>query len=67
VPEALGKDHFALGKRFAECGTRQKTLGETLVGKAGFAECLLSDTRQRFCRVPKMHLAKKGNVTAGGR
>ena len=46
-------------------GTRQKTLGETLVGKAGFAECLLSDTRQRFCRVPKMHSAKKSERDGG--
>jgi hypothetical protein len=52
VPEALGKGHFALGKAFAECRTRQRALGKIFVGKGFFAECLLSGTRQRLCRVP---------------
>ena len=59
VPEALGKGQIALGKAFAECGTRQRTHGKKLIGKDLFAECLLSGTRQRLCRVPRGHSAKK--------
>jgi hypothetical protein len=43
----------ALDKGFAECGTRQRTLRKKIIGKATFAECHLSGTRQR-----------KGAVTA---
>jgi hypothetical protein len=52
VPEALGKTHKTLGKRFAECYTRQTTLGKKNFGKGRFAECRLSGTRQRLCLVP---------------
>jgi hypothetical protein len=41
-----------LGKHFAECNTRQRTLGELYIGNGLFAEYFLSDTRQRICRVP---------------
>jgi len=51
VPEALGKGYIALGKGFAECGTRQSTHGKKLIGKALFAECILSGTRQRKATV----------------
>ena len=51
VPEALGKGQIPLGKAFAECGTRQRTHGKKLIGKALFAECLLSGTRQRKATV----------------
>ena len=51
VPKALGKGQIALGKAFAECGTRQRTHGKKLIGKALFAECLLSGTRQRKATV----------------
>jgi hypothetical protein len=44
---ALGKGHFALGKGFAKCYTRQRVHGKKFVGKDLFAECFLSDTRQR--------------------
>ena len=40
MPEALGKVTIALGKGFAECRTRQRTLGKIFVGKGFFAECL---------------------------
>jgi hypothetical protein len=43
---ALGKGHFAVGKGFAECHTRQRAYGKKTIGKAVFTECLLSDTRQ---------------------
>jgi len=49
VPETLGKGQITLGKAFAECGTRQRTHGKKLIGKALFAECLLSGTRHRLC------------------
>ena len=61
VPDALGKGPIALDKVFAECGTRQRTLGKKLVGKDLFAEYLLSDTRQRLCRMPRGHSAKKSD------
>ena len=48
-----------LGKAFAECHTRQRAHCKILVGKRVFAECFLSDTRQRLCRVPT--LGKKKN------
>ena len=66
VPEALGKGQIALGKAFAECDTRQRTHGKKLIGKALFVECLLSGTRQRLCRVPRRHSAKKSNRHGAG-
>ena len=36
---ALGKASQALGKGFAECRTRQRSLGKDFVGKNFFAEC----------------------------
>ena len=52
VPETLGKRHKTLGKWFAECNTRRTALAKNSDGKANFAECLLSGTRQSLCRVP---------------
>jgi len=59
VPQALSKGRYTLGKAFAECYTRQRALGKQLIGKDLFAECTLSGTRQRLCRVPIRHSAKK--------
>jgi hypothetical protein len=53
VSKTLGKGYFTLGKGFAECNTRQRTLGKDFIGKGFFAECFFSDTRQRLCRVSK--------------
>ena len=58
VPAALGKGTFAVGKGFAECGSRQSPLGKEVVGKGIFAECHVAGTRQRICRVPHQHSAK---------
>ena len=66
VPEALGKGQIALGKAFAECGTRQRTHSKKLIGKALFAECRLSGTRQRLCREPRGHSAKKSDRHSAG-
>ena len=66
VPKALGKGQIALGKAFTECGTRQRTHGKNLIGKALFAECLLSGTRQRLCREPRGHSAKKSDRHGAG-
>jgi hypothetical protein len=41
-----------LGKRFAECYTRQRGVGTVFVGEGLFAECLTLGTRQSICRVP---------------
>jgi hypothetical protein len=35
---------------FAECNTRQKSIGELYIGNDFFAEYFLSVTRQRLCR-----------------
>jgi hypothetical protein len=51
VSLALGKGLNTLGKAFAECHTRQRAHDNILAGKGVFAECFLSDTRQRLCRV----------------
>jgi hypothetical protein len=53
VSKTLGKDYFTIGKGFAECNTRQKTLGKDFIGKGFFTECFFSDTRQRLYRVSK--------------
>ena len=37
----------ALGKEFAECGTRQTALGKKNDGEGTLAECLFSGTRQK--------------------
>jgi hypothetical protein len=47
VSQTHGKDNFTLGKRFAECYTRQRTLGELYIGNSLFADYFLSGTRQR--------------------
>ena len=52
VPETLGKRQKTLGKWFAECNTWRTALAKNSDGKANFAECLLSGTRQSLCRVP---------------
>jgi len=61
VPTALGKGLKTLGKGFAERCTRQRPLGEKKVGKAFFAECHLSGTRQSLCRVSTGHSEKKSS------
>jgi len=47
------KAPLALGKGFAE-----RLLGKSCSAKGFFAECHVSDTLQRLCRVPDQHLAK---------
>jgi hypothetical protein len=47
VSETHGKGYFTLGKGFAECNTRQRTLGELYIGNSLFAAYFLSGTRQR--------------------
>jgi hypothetical protein len=59
VSRALGKALNTLGKGFAECRTRQRVHDKKFVGKDLFAECFLSGTLQRLCRVPRQHSAKK--------
>ena len=46
--------------------TRQRTHGKKLIGKALFAECLLSGTRQRLCPEPRGHSAKKSGRHGAG-
>jgi hypothetical protein len=63
VSQTLGKGYFTLGKGFAECNTRQRTLGELYIGNSLFAEYFLSGTRQRICRVPFDTRQRKVTVT----
>jgi hypothetical protein len=51
VSEALGEALKTLDKVFAECYTRQRRLGKQCIGKAFFAECFFSGTRQRKAAV----------------
>jgi hypothetical protein len=64
VSQTHGKGYFTLGKGFAECNTRQRTLGELYIGNSIFAEYFLSGTRQRLCRVPFGTRQRKVTVTA---
>jgi hypothetical protein len=64
VSETHGKGYFTLGKGFAECDTRQRTLGELYIGNSLFAEYFLSGTRQRLCRVPFGTRQRKVTITA---
>ena len=64
MSKTLGKGYFTLGKGFAECNTRQRTLGELYIGNSLFAEYFLSGTRQRICLVPFGTRQRKVTVTA---
>jgi hypothetical protein len=64
VSQTHGKGYFTLGKGFAECNTRQRTLGELYIGNSLFAEYFLSGTRQRLCRVSFGTRQRKVTVTA---
>ena len=59
LPSASGWN--TLGKAFTECYTRQRALDKQFIGKDLFAECTLSGTRQRLCRVLIWHSAKKSH------
>jgi hypothetical protein len=59
VSGTLGKAKKTLGKVFAERNTRQSALGSEYSGKDVFAECLLSGTRQKLCRVSRKALGKE--------
>jgi hypothetical protein len=48
--QALGKALKTVGKRFAECRTRQRGLGTQCIGKAVFVEYFFSGTRQSGLR-----------------
>ena len=51
VPGTLGKAPKTPGEGFAECSTRRSALGKQILGKDIFAECFLSHTRRKLCRV----------------
>jgi len=59
VSKTLGKGPNTLGKAFAEYHTRQRAHVKILADKEVFAECFLSGTRQRLCRVPTLGKEKK--------
>jgi hypothetical protein len=66
VAEALGEALKTLGKAFAECYTRQRKLGKQCIGKAFFAECFFSDTRQTSLPSASEHSAKKSGRYGAG-
>jgi len=51
---ALGKASQALGKGFAECRTRQRSLGKDFIGKNFFAECQKSTLGKAFAECPTL-------------
>jgi hypothetical protein len=66
VPEALGKALKTLGKRFAECRTRQRGLDIQCIGKTVFAEYFFRALDKVVCRVPQSTRQRKAVVTATG-
>ncbi|TVU49211.1 hypothetical protein EJB05_00509, partial [Eragrostis curvula] len=60
LPSARGtrQSSFYTRQRVCRVLHSANTRRQTALGKAGFAECFLSGTRQRFCRVSKRHSAK---------
>jgi hypothetical protein len=66
VPEALGEALKTLVKAFAECYTRQRRLGKRCIGKAFFAECFFSGTRQTSLSSASEHSAKKSGRYGAG-
>jgi hypothetical protein len=53
VSKTLGKGYFTLGKGFAECNTRQRTLGKYFIGKGLFAECFFRTLGKDFVECQK--------------
>jgi hypothetical protein len=53
VSNTLGKGYFTLGKGFAECNTRQRTLGKNFIGKGIFAECFFLTLDKDFAKCQK--------------
>jgi hypothetical protein len=66
VPEALGDALKTLGKGFAECDTRQRSLGKDCIGKSFFAECFISGTRQTSFPSAREHSTKKSGRYGAG-
>jgi hypothetical protein len=56
VPKTFGKARKTVGKSFAERYTRRTPLGEGRLGKAIFAECFLSSTRETLLLSAKLTL-----------
>jgi len=59
VPKTFGKARKTVGKRFVERYTRRTPLGEGRLGKAIFAECFLSSTRETLLLSAKLTLGKE--------
>jgi len=59
VPKTFGKARKTVGKRFVERYTRRTPLGESRLGKAIFAECFLSSTRETLLLSAKLTLGKE--------
>ena len=59
MPKTLGKARKTVGKSFAERYTRRTPLSEGRLGKAIFAECFLSSTRETLLLSAKLTLGKE--------
>ena len=59
MPKTFGKARKTVGKRFVERYTRRIPLGESRLGKAIFAECFLSSTRETLLLSAKLTLGKE--------
>jgi hypothetical protein len=53
VSKTLGKGYFTLGKAFAECNNRQRTLDKYFIGKGFFAECFFRTLGKDFVECQK--------------
>jgi hypothetical protein len=53
VSKTLDKGYFTLGKGFAECNTRQRTLDKYFIGKGFFAEYFFRTLGKDFVECQK--------------
>jgi hypothetical protein len=58
VSKTLDQGYFTLSKAFAECNTRQRTLGKYFIGKEFFAEYFFRTLGKDFAECQKA-LGKK--------
>ena len=62
----LAKAKLHSAKPLPSAVLSKEHMAKKLIGKVLFAECLLSGTRQRLCREPRGHSAKKSNRHGAG-
>jgi hypothetical protein len=53
VSKTLGKGYFTLGKGFAECNARQRTLGKDFIGKGSLPSAFFRTLGKDFAECQK--------------